>query len=135
MNEKKHMAVLLLLLVFLLAGCTPGNPNAAFNGSRTSDDDQFQMEFSILNASDSAVLTLDEGDALVVEIVRESGRLDIRVQKDDETPIYRADDAESGEFSLWIESGGDYTITVTGEKARGSVRFIREANDGAPSGQ
>ncbi len=81
-----------------------------------------------MNASDAAVLTLAEGDALVVPVVRKSDRLDILIQRDGETPVYRADDAESGEFRPEIDSDG-ITRSPSPEKNGGSGSLIREAGN------
>ena len=48
----------------------------------------------------------------------------MNIQKEDEVPVYESEDVSfSDEFDVEIEESGTYTVSVTGEKAKGSVRF------------
>lgn len=86
------------------------------------------MKYSILNGTDSQMLVLEEGDVIDAEIVNDSGKLSIKIQKDEEEPIYESKDiSDSNEFEVEIEENGIYTITVTGEKAKGSVSFLKNS--------
>ena len=71
-------------------------------------------------------LKLEKGDVIDAEIVCDSGRLSVKIQKDDETPIYEKEKIDlSTTFQVPIEESGIYNITITGEKAKGSVCFKR----------
>ena len=61
---KKYLG--LLLGGCLLAGCSM----ADFNGSRTGNDSQFLMEYTIFNTTDSQLLELKKGDKIHGEIER-----------------------------------------------------------------
>lgn len=50
--------------------------------------------------------------------------LSIKIQKDEEEPIFESNGiSESTEFDVEIDESGTYTVSVTGEKAKGSVSF------------
>lgn len=124
---KKLLGIFLTLSV--CAGITAcsgmRNEDATFNGSRTGNDSQFIMEYTILNSTDSQLLELEEGDVIDAEVVSDAGKVSITIQKDGEDPVYESEDAVTDTFAIVIEESGVYEITVTGEKAEGSVSFIK----------
>lgn len=109
-----------LLSVLLLTACQ----NASFDGSRTGDASHLLMDYKIFNGTDSQLLELEKGDVIDGELVVEAGQLSVKIQKADDKPIY---DTENIFFSntcqIPIEEDGTYKLTVTGEKAAGSIRF------------
>jgi hypothetical protein len=84
------------------------------------------IEYKVLNKTDSAEMQLSRGDVVDVEIVSNSGKVDVQVMHSDGTEIYRGNDAKTGSFKLNITNAGFYTISVSGDNANGSVRFIKE---------
>lgn len=120
----KKFIILLMILVMSIAGCTP-----AFNGSRTGNESQFIMEYSAFNTTDSQKLVLEAEDSIDAKIVVDKGSLSIIIQQKDKEPIYESNNISSSDnFDVAIEEGGTYTVTVAGEKAKGSVSFIVESN-------
>lgn len=72
---------------------------------------------------------LESGDIVHTQIVCDGGSVSIEVKCGDNKPVYKGDAvSESYEFDIMIEESGTYTITVTGEKAKGSVSFTVEKN-------
>lgn len=118
---KRYGAVLLSLLLVFLAGCEA----AQFEGSRIVNEDRFILEYSAFHNIDSELMDLRKGDVLAVEVVSDSGKLSIQIQKDGETPIYQGSNLPTGSFRIEIPESGTYKITVTGDHAQGSVSFIR----------
>ena len=111
-----------MLLIASLTACSPD-----FNGSRTGNDHQLIMEYTAFNTSDFQNLVMKAGDTLHAEIEVEGGRLSYKIQKDDEEPIAESEGIiSSEEFDVEVEESGTYTVTVTGEKAKGSVKFVVE---------
>lgn len=107
-------------IVFFLSACG----KSSFNGSRIGNDSQFIMEYKIFNTTDGQSLLLESGDAIRAKVVVDSGRLSVKIQKDNDIPIYESDDIVTSEsFDVEIQESGTYKITVTGEKAKGSVSF------------
>lgn len=123
-----NAAVLLLAAVVLLTGC---GRTGAFDGSRTSDESGFRMEYALLDREESAELTLSEGDRIQVSISHAAGNVDLTVGRDGEEPIYEGTGQENAEFILTVPEPGLYRISVTGHRAEGKVSFTcMPAEDG-----
>ncbi len=120
--KKPFCALALLLLCLSLTAC--GNENASFHGSRTSDGEQFMMEYSVLNMTEKRSFALNTGDVIDVDLVSEAGDLSVVIQKGDETPIYRGNGLPTSHFQVTARDGGTYDVAVTGRQAKGSVRFV-----------
>lgn len=122
---KKQLCILCsLILVLSLTAC-----GSDFDGSRTGNDSAFVMDYKVLNKTDSQDLTVKKGDTIHAELIVEGGSLSVQIQKDDEVPVYEAEDVSfSDEFDIYIEESGTYTVSVTGEKAKGSVSFTVVTN-------
>ena len=119
----------LLLLALALLCSFAAKP--AFNGSRIMNADLFEMEYTALNGTISHTLELHDGDVLDVYIEDIAGRLDASVRPEGGAPIYRGADIPDARFQLPISEGGRYEISVTGDGARGSVRFARVRSEAA----
>lgn len=120
----KKFFIPFMLFAILLAGCTPD-----FNGSRTGNQSQFIMKYSAFNTTDSQKLVLEAGDSINAKIVVDKGSLSIIIQQENKEPIYDSNNISvSNNFDVMIEESGTYTITVAGNKTKGSVSFIVENN-------
>ena len=117
---KKMLSILCAIMIIVsLTACS-----SDFDGSRTGNDNEFSLEYKVLNKTDSQDLKLQDGDKINAKIIIDGGTLAIKIQKDDEEPIYESDGiSASNEFEVEVEESGIYTITVTGKKAKGSVNF------------
>lgn len=125
---KKRLDILcFLIFVLSLTAC-----GADFDGSRTGNNNEFVMDYKVFNKTDSQDLIVKKGDTIHAEIIVEGGNLSIKIQKDEETPVYKGEEISfSDEFDVDIEESGTYTISVTGEKAKGSVSFTVVTNQQA----
>ncbi len=101
-------------------------PVSEFNGSRTGNDSEFIMEFQKLNTTDSQELTLEAGDVLHAAINVDDGRIAVTIREGDEIVYENREMISSDTFDFKITETGVYTVEVSGEHARGHVRFIRE---------
>ena len=113
---------MLAAMLFLLTGCGTGS---VFDGSRVSDASGFRMEYSILNREASADLNLTEGDRLQVSLTHTEGYVDVTVGLNGKEPIYRGNGQRNAGFVLEIAETGNYHISVSGHRAKGSVSFTR----------
>lgn len=118
-----------VLPVVLAAVLLAGYRSATFNGSRTGNDSQLIMEYTVFNTTDSQTLELERGDRLSVEIVQEKGTLSLSIEGEGGEPLYADEDAQSGSFELEIPEDGSYQVTVSGEQARGSLSVVRLEQD------
>ena len=122
----KKIILIVCTLVFLISLTACGTK---FDGSRTGNDSEFIMEYSVLNTTDAQDLTIEAGDTISAKIVVDKGSLSIKIQKDGEKPIYESNGIfTSNEFDVEIDESGTYTVEVTGKKAKGSVSFIVQSN-------
>ncbi|SCY65702.1 PPC domain-containing protein [Butyrivibrio sp. INlla14] len=109
---------IVMLMAAMLVGCSN---NATFSGSKTGDADHFDIEFEVLNSSFTHYLELKEGESLEVTATKESGKISLRIQCGESEPVYQGDNLESTNFKVNINESGTYTITVSGQKAKGHV--------------
>ena len=77
MNLFYRGALAALTLTLFLSGCSA----PTFNGSRTGNDSQFLMEYTVLNTTDGQTLSLEAGDALDVAVVSASGAVSVNIQR------------------------------------------------------
>ena len=118
--------LLFFSVIFLVTSLTACSPD--FNGSRTGNDKQLIMEYTAFNTTDSQDLVLEAGDTIHTEIEIEDGKLSYIIQKNDDEPIAESEGIFfSVDFDVEVEESGTYTVTVTGEKTKGSVKFIVES--------
>ncbi|MFR1870763.1 MAG: hypothetical protein ACLSW8_10450 [Acutalibacteraceae bacterium] len=118
---KKITTFLVLCYLFIsLSACS-----SDFDGSRTGNDTQLIMEYTEFNTTDTQDLVVEAGNIIHAEIVVEDGHLSYKIQKDDDEPIAESKGIFfSVEYDFDVEESGTYTVTVTGENAKGSVKFV-----------
>jgi len=88
----------------------------------TREDDLFSLGMSYMNGEQSADFSLEAGDAIEVTVVHISGDLRMRIACG-ENVVYEGHNPEMGQFRVNILTDGEYTITVSGQRADGSVTF------------
>ena len=120
MKGKQAIPAILLVMCLLFAGC---EGKSTFDGSRTSGETEFRMEYSILDKEESAELKLAEGDQLQVSISHTTGNVDVIVGRNGEEPIYKGTGQENADFVLTIPQTGAYQISVRGHRAKGKISF------------
>ena len=116
------LSAFLLAMCLLLTGCGRNN---TFEGSNTSDETGFRMEYSILDREESAEMMLTEGDQIQVHISHTAGNVDVIVGENGEEPIYKGTEQENADFILTVPKTGYYHISVTGHRAKGEISFSR----------
>ena len=110
-------AVLVVLGVLVLAGAMgPGESDV------TREEDLFSLGMSYMSGERSASYDLAAGDAIDVTVVHISGDLRLCIACGADV-IYEGHNPEMGDFRVNILKDGEYTITVTGRRADGSVSF------------
>ncbi len=121
---KKIIAIFsITFLVISLTACSPD-----FNGSRTGNNNQLIMEYTAFNTTETQDLVVKAGDTIHTEIVIEDGQLSYKIQKNDDEPIAESEGIFfSEDFDIEIEESGTYTVTVTGDNTKGSVKFVVES--------
>ena len=72
----KKIILIVCTLVFLISLTACGTK---FDGSRTGNDSEFIMEYSVLNTTDAQDLTIEAGDTISAKIVVDKGSLSIKI--------------------------------------------------------
>lgn len=116
---EKVLAVFLLLLA--LAGCS-----AFFAGTRDSGKNWMKLEYRDLNTHDEEMFKLKRGDIIVGDIVNEAGTLCVTIKRVGGDTIYEDEDASTGHIEVEPPKAGSYWVQVSGEHAKGSVKFTVE---------
>jgi hypothetical protein len=109
-------------LIICIASC---DNNQTFSGSKTGNDDQFLVDFDVLNSTVSSKMFLSQGKKIEATIDIKKGDLDIIVKNENGTIAYQGNDVENCKFIIEIEEAGTYTFYITGAKAKGHVYFIK----------
>ena len=119
-NKTIILSAILLAICLLLSGC---GGKTTFDGSKTSDETLFRMEYSILDKEESAEMKLTEGDQIQVHISHLAGNVDVIVGRNGEDPIYKGTEQENADFILTVPKTGCYHISITGHRAKGEISF------------
>jgi hypothetical protein len=94
-----------------------------FDGSSTGNDEQFILDYSIMNCTKTDDMKLEKGANINVVIDNKSGHSDILITDSNGEKIYRGDDVASGKFTVAVPKAGTYKFSVTGKNAKGSISF------------
>lgn len=90
-----------------------------------SDDNCFQLNYTLLNRGETSLISLEQGDCLKVVLAQEEGNAEITVGIDGKNPIYEGNNLTDIAFTLNIQETGTYRITVNGHDARGNASFTK----------
>ncbi len=132
----KKKIILLFAAIALIAAAGilifTRQPETRFDGDRISESGRFALQFERMNMTDSETMALEEGDALHVSWLIESGHVDIVIGMEGKEAVYRANDRPAGDeadFSVEIPQTGTYTITVTAREAKGWIKFLKTESE------
>lgn len=126
MKKSIALSTLCLLIIILTTAC---GREGTFNGSRTSNNDQFIMDYSIFTGTKTHEMQLEEGAVIDVDIENTAGKLTVSIEDEKGEHLYKGDYSvtgdkpATGEFSVETSNSGKYKFYVTGEKAKGGVSF------------
>ena len=87
------------------------------------EDDLFFIGMESMNESRSESFHLEKGASVAVYVVHLDGELDIYITDSSGTAVYEGHDPEIGSFLVNITEDDRYTMTVEGNRAKGSISF------------
>lgn len=87
------------------------------------EDDLFSIGMGSMNESRSESFHLEEGASVAVYVVHLDGELDIYITDSNGTVIYEGHNPEMGSFTVNVTESDQYTMTVGGKQAEGSISF------------
>ncbi|MFA5528391.1 MAG: hypothetical protein WC996_07210 [Peptostreptococcales bacterium] len=125
MVKIKFRSILSIIISSALIICITGcNNNQIFSGSKTCNDNQFLVDFDVLNSTVSSKMFLLQGEKIETTIDIKKGDLDIIVENENGKIAYQGNDVESCKFIIEIKEAGTHTFCITGaKKPKGSVYF------------
>lgn len=100
-----------------------GCSKSKFNGSKVANENEFLLKYSVFNTTYEQKFDLTQGNVIKCSIEADKGNVDIVIQKKNGEKVYQGNDVPTGNFDVEIEENGEYTISVIGNKAAGSVSF------------
>ena len=113
------LAAFCIFLASLYSGCQSDE----FIVNRVANENDFTIAYINFNTTDFHTMDFEADDSVDVLIESTGGIIDIIITNPEELEIYRANDAQSGEFRLIFHDPGTYRFVVSGKQARGYVSF------------
>ena len=81
----------------------------------------FIMDFKEWSSKNKCELSLNKGDVLQIEVVREDGKIALMVSGKNGSEPYSGNNLESGVFTVTVSETDKYAIRITGKNATGKV--------------
>ena len=119
MYFKHRKRLILVTLLFLLYGCV-----VEFNGSRTSNENQFILDVKMMNQEENHELFLKDGDMIEVMSDVSKGEMQVSIIHDETNEsIYEGNLKGDFKFIITVHYEGKYTINVNGKNTAGYIEF------------
>ena len=81
----------------------------------------FIMDFKEWSSKNKCELSLNKGDVLQIEVVREDGKIALMISGKNGSEPYTGNNLESGVFTVTVSETDKYAIRITGKNATGKV--------------
>lgn len=115
------IAVIAAAAIFVCISFTKKSNESIY--SEVKNKDSYLIESQKLNTTISADYELCKGDSVKVEMICKNGKCRIEIEIKGQEAIYSGNAEEVISFEVNIPTDGSYTISVTGEKFEGNLRF------------
>lgn len=130
--QKRMKAVIRICVLIVALGigsaCLfwPCRQDRIFDGSRIGNPDEYLLDFSYMDQSDSHTMHLESGDTLKVTYEIKGSRIDVTIGISGHNLIYQGNDIQTAAFELPVQEAGEYVISVNASKASGRLEFERK---------
>lgn len=81
----------------------------------------FTMDFKEWSSKNKCELSLNRGDVLQIEIVREDGEIDLMIRGKNGTEPYTGNNLKSVNFTVTVSETDRYITHITGKNATGKI--------------
>ena len=81
----------------------------------------FTMDFKKWSSTNKCELSLNKGDVLQIEVVREDGKIALTVSGKNGSEPYTGNNLKTGVFTVTVSEKDRYVIRITGKDATGKV--------------
>lgn len=85
------------------------------------DGTGFTMDFKKWSSTNKCELSLNKGDILQIEVVRENGKIALTVSSENGSEPYTGNNLKTGVFTVTVSETDKYVIRITGKDATGKV--------------
>lgn len=82
---------------------------------------QFDIAFNEWSGHNKCQMSLNKGDEIQVEIVRESGEVSLAIRGKTGSEPYMGNHFDSGTFTVTVPGTDGYVIQLSGDKATGKI--------------
>ena len=134
--SKKPLRILVISIViaFLVLGGAFAyralHTSGKFHGNLVKNPNHFRMDASYFNGTEGCVLPLQKDQWLKVQMQVEKGEMTLRIADAAGAPLYEGDGSACSEFLLAVPETGDYSVSLTGHRAKGYVEItVLEAEE------
>lgn len=79
------------------------------------------MDFKEWSANNKCELSLNRGDVLQIEVVRQEGEIALKVSGEKGSEPYTGNHLETGVFTITVSETDEYLVQITGKDATGKV--------------
>lgn len=111
---------LLLASLFMLSACIV---NGGIVINHRDNPDGYDITLKDFNSTDTCKMTLQEGDVIQIEVVRQRGKMGLIVQGKLGSEPYNGSTLETRTFTITIPNNDEYTFSITGANASGSIKI------------
>lgn len=108
-----------IAIIIVVSNCTAQKGSIAVH--EALDGTGFTMDFKEWSSKNKCELSLNKGDVLQIEVVREDGEVGLTIRGENGTEPYTGNIRESIEFTVTVSETGTYTAYITGKNATGKI--------------
>ncbi|MDF2988179.1 MAG: hypothetical protein K0R50_3689 [Eubacterium sp.] len=123
MNRFKILIICIITIV-ILSGCTYGSFTSV-GSIEVNTFSKMSMSYQKFNGYKSTDIHVDEGETVEInaDIVTEKGKIGMTIEDEDDKKVYEGTDIPTSNFKVTLDKAGDYKVTVTGDKHKGSYKI------------
>ncbi|WP_066640387.1 hypothetical protein [Desulfolucanica intricata] len=110
---------LVIAIIITISACTASKGSIVI--LENPNGKGFTMDFKEWSSKNKCELSLNKGDVLQFEVVREDGEIALIVSGKNGSEPYTGNDLRSGIFTVTVSESDKYDIRITGKDATGKV--------------
>jgi len=110
---------LFIAIIIVISGCSAQKGSIVI--LENPDGTGFTMDFNEWSSKNKCELSLNKGDVLEIEVVREDGEIDLMIRGKNGTEPYSGNNLESFKFTVTVSETDKYITYITGKNATGKI--------------
>lgn len=125
---RRKLSVSLFIILGLSIFMTSCNQKK-FEGSRTANQEFYNLDIEQMNGTDTHKMKLNTGDILEIHFETTYGKINMKIKAPDDALIYTGSGEEVTDFTINISKSGVYSFFVKAQNAKGTIHIKRVNND------